>query len=110
MATQTDLATEVLQELFVLDGGETASASDAALVIKKYTQLHPTLISEGHADWDLEVIPDAAMIGLTKRVAYECQIRFGKVYPLEKKLEGTADLREYLRLHPTYEPVRATYF
>lgn len=110
MATTTDLATEVLQELYVLDGTDTASAADAAKVIAKYTQKLPTLITEGYADWDTAVIPDAALIGLTKVMAYECRKVFGKQYEREMYQEGLSDLREYLRLHPTYEPVRTIYF
>lgn len=110
MATTTDLATEVLQELHVLDGEETASASDAAKVKTKYAQKLPTLITEGYADWEEAFIPAGAMIGLVKVMAYECRKAFGKQYEREMYIEGLADLREYLRLHPTYEPVIATYF
>lgn len=117
MATQTDMATQVLQDLFVLDGTETADASDAATVVTKYTQRLVMLAEDNYADWDADSIPDAAMPGLVRVIAYECAPVFGKdrnklVEPNGDTWEdrGLAMLRRYMRQKATYEPVPALYF
>lgn len=123
MATETDLATQVMQELLLIDANETPSAEDAAVIIARYHQRLLMLTDEDYSDWMAgsstadDVIPDAAMPGLIRVMAFEVAPMFGK--GRERLIEANGDtwemrglamLRRVMRKKPSYEPVRADYF
>lgn len=123
MATETDLATQVMRELAVLPSGETPSDEEKDDILTRYYQRLAMLADENCADWPQgsttsdDVIPAAAMPGLVQVIAYECANMFG----VDKKTLvdvngrtwedlGLIALRRYMRNKPSYEPVRAEYF
>lgn len=125
MATETDLAIQVMRELTVLPSGETPSDEERDDVLTRYYQRRVMLEDEDYADWPQgsnitdDVIPAAAMPGLVKVMAYECAPMFGGA-ELQRTLVdqtgktwddlGLIALRRYMRNKPSYEPVRAEYF
>ena len=60
MATQQDLATQVMEELALTPAGQPASAIDYASIVQRYGQKLLYLLDEDYADWDQNAIPDAA--------------------------------------------------
>lgn len=123
MATENDLATQVMRELGVLPSGETPSDEEASDVLTRYYQRLVMLKDEDYANWDqgasttAEVIPAAAMPGLTMIVAYMCAPMFGVDKTTLVDSAGTnwddlglIALRRYMRSKPTYEPTVAEYF
>lgn len=112
MATQTDLAQAVLEELRVVGAGETIDSDDDALVKRRYLSVHRDLARKFLVDWaESEAIPDAALDAMTLLVAFRCQTAFGKPRDVQVKLDGMAMLWDYRNTPwlPT-PPMRATYF
>lgn len=123
MATENDLAKQVMQELGVLAAGTDPSAEDGTDVLTRYHQRLLMLTDEDCADWMAgsaptdDVIPDAAMPGLIQCIAYECAAMFEvpKTRLVDEKGmswkdQGEAALRRYMRKKPSYERVVAEYF
>lgn len=107
--TISDLVREVLQELRVI-GDETPSPGDAKLVRERYLSRLETLTKDEYTDWEAEVIPEGAMPGLRRVIAYECATAFAKAIPQTLEVEGLHKLRLYMRLKSTHRRVRAEYF
>lgn len=107
--TEQDLARAVLQELQTLAAEEEPAPADADLVKDRYRSKLATLIRHNYADWSSGSIPDEAMTGLVKVIAYECRVPFGKDYSRDLMTEGMNDLRKFMGVAPTYEPVKASY-
>lgn len=117
MATSTDLGTQVLQELGIIGAVDTVSAEDAALISTRYQQRLVGLVDDNYADWDADSIPDQAMPGLVRVIAYEVGPAFGaeRATLMEKSGEtwedrGLAMLRRYMRKKASYEATPADYF
>lgn len=123
MASENDLATQVMRELGLLPSGETPTAEEGADVIARYQQRLLMLTDEDYADWTAgttttdDVIPDAAMPGLVQCIAYEVAPMFGverRTLVDEKgmswKAQGEVALRRFMRKKPSYERVVTEYF
>lgn len=123
MATQQDLATQVMGELQLLPAGQVASAADYDTISTRYLQKMLYLQDEDYADWDTsassstELIPDAAMPGLIRVMAWEIAPQYNVprsslVDPKGQTYEdvGLSLLRRYMRMKPSYESIRAEYF
>jgi hypothetical protein len=123
MATEEDLASQVLAELHLLDANDTPSAEDQLAIITRYHQRLLQLADDDYADWMAAAstsddgIPDVAMPGLIRVMAWECaamfqisKIRLVDPDGLTWENKGLALLRRYMRKKPSYEPVRADYF
>lgn len=110
MATREELAEAVLEELISEDSHQAPNAADSEAVLRRYDRLHVNLTDDNLADWIASGdIPDGAMTGLTKIVAYECRRMFGANIGREVYDEGMRDLRKFTHDRPTYEPVKADY-
>ena len=73
MPTKTEIATQVLQKLAVLEADETPSTEDLTFVEGKYDGVYQLLKSENLVDWGAaENIPDKAKIPVVGLVAREC--------------------------------------
>lgn len=110
MATEHDMAVEVLRELGVIDGIEEPSTEDEQFVIGRYRQRLQQLVDDDYADWAAANIPDVAMPGLRLVVAYDCARSFGRVADTSIEAEGLTKLSRLMRKKATYEPVRPDYF
>ncbi len=116
MATETDLALAVMQELAVIPNGSLPTAQDYADIKLRYERRLVMLQDEDFADWDANNIPDAAMPGLTRLMAYEVAPLFSvpRAQLMESGMsweeKGMMMLRRYMRKKPTYEAVMADYF
>jgi hypothetical protein len=123
MASETELATQVMRELGLLASEEAPTAAEAADILTRYYQQLLMLTDEDYADWTqgpnvaADVIPDAAMPGTVQIIAYECAPMFGigKSQLVDRQGRtwrqlGEIALRRYMRKKPSYEPVMADYF
>lgn len=110
-ATQTDLATRVLQELKVLGVGQPASAEDLEIAKQKLRAVHASLKKDERVRWTIQDMPEAAEEPYVVLAATLAAASFG----------ATADPgwgpwaeREITALISTprthHEPVRAEYF
>lgn len=123
MASETELATQVMSELGLLASEQAPTAAEAADILARYYQVLLMLTDEDYADWtrgpnvSADVIPDAAMPGTIQVIAYECAPMFG--VPKSSLVDRTGKtwrelgeiaLRRYMRKKPSYEPVVADYF
>jgi len=117
MATQQDLIKQAMQDLGVLGNNEDPSAEDFATAGDRYTQRLEMLVDDNYADWDADSIPDAAMPGIRRVIAYEIAPMFGVlksdlVEPDGKTLEekGLSLLRRYMRKKASYEETFVDWF
>lgn len=117
MATETDLVTQVMQELGINGATDTPSAEDTDLIKTRYEQRLISLVDDNYADWDADSIPDQAMPGLVRVIAYEVGPSFGaeRSTLMEGPGEswedrGLAMLRRYMRKKASYEATPADYF
>lgn len=108
--TINDLVQAVLHELRIIAAEETAPPHYAKIVEARYRERLPTLTKDEYADWEVDVIPDDAMPGLRRVIAYECATPFGKAIPPALELEGLRKLRLYMRIKPTYRTTKAVYY
>lgn len=114
MATQSELVSRVLQELYVLAGSETASAEDAAVVNTAIAEVHAELQERQLAYWALADIPEAVMRGLTLVVAGNVGRKFipdMSVQDCEQMREiGMKRIREVIAMQADRDPVPHNYF
>lgn len=114
MATQADLVSRVLKELYVLEGGTTPNATDDATVDEGIAEVHAELQERRIAYWDLTDIPEAVMRGLTLMVAGNVGKKFVPemtVGECEQMREaGMRRIREGIAMQQDHQPVPQTYF
>lgn len=111
MATREEFAEAVLEELISEDSHQAANAADVELVLRRYDRKLINLIDEDYADWiGSGDIPEGAMTGLVKVMAYECRNPFGANISRDMYDEGLADLRLFMRGRALYEPVKVDYY
>lgn len=112
MATREELAEAVLEELVTEDSHQSAAANDVEAVLRRYDRKYVNLADENLADWDVNGdVPEGAMTGLTKIIAYECRMMFGRDdLGTDYRDEGIADLARFMMRRATFEPVRPDYF
>lgn len=111
MATREEFAEAVLEELVSEDLHQAPNAADTEAVLRRYERKYINLADENLADWAVGGdIPDGAMTGLTKIIAYECRRMFGANIGREMYEEGVSDLARYMCRRATFEPVRPDYF
>lgn len=123
MASETQLATQVMRELGLVASEEAPTAAESADILARYYQQLLMLTDEDYADWtqgpntSADVIPNAAMPGTVQIVAYECAPMFGVAKSGLVDRDGKSwrelgeiALRRYMRKKPSYEPVMAEYF
>ena len=112
--TQSDLVKSVLEELFVLVGGETPEADDHAVGIEKIAEVMPEVERKGViTDWRGNASDELYMDGLAKLIAARVCAKF--VMPVEipiyRALEMPAwRLLSQLKSEPHQSrPVRASH-
>ncbi len=111
MATREELAEAVLEELISEDSHQAPNAADTEAVLRRYDRKHVNLTDDNLADWAVSGdIPEGAMTGLTKIIAYECRRMFGANIGRDLYEEGLSDLAQFMCERRTYEPVRTDYF
>lgn len=112
MATREELAQAVLEELVSQDSHQAPNAADSEAVLRRYDRKYVNLADENMADWDVSGdIPEGAMTGLTKIIAYECRAMFGRDdLGTDYRDEGVSDLARFMARRATFEPVRPDYF
>lgn len=111
MATREELAEAVLEELISEDSHQAPNAADTDLVLRRYDRKLVNLADENLADWaSTDDIPDGAMIGLTKIIAYECRKPFGANVRRDVYEEGLSDLAKFMCTRASYERVMTEYF
>lgn len=111
MATREEFAQAVLEELVSEDSHQAPNAADTEAVLRRYDRKHVNLTDENLADWAVSGdIPDGAMTGLVKIIAYECRRMFGVNIGKEVYDEGLSDLARFMMHRATLEPVRPDYF
>lgn len=117
MPTKLELSRQAMLEIGVTAPDENLSAQDFADVGARYEQRLVMLQEDNYADFEADDIPDAAMPGLIRIVAYEIAPMFG----VNRKTlveangdtwedRGLAMLRRYMRQKPDYEATRVDYF
>lgn len=114
MASQSDLVSRVLQELYILVGTETASAEDAAVVNTAIAEVHAELEERQLAYWELTDIPEAVMRGLTLVVSGNVGRKFIPTMTLaeceQSREAGMKRIREVIAMQPDRDPVPHNYF
>lgn len=75
--TQTELATEVMRHLGLLDASELPSADDREFISRVYADKAAELKDKGLVYWPLNEIPAIAFTALKKLIAAEVAIAFG---------------------------------
>lgn len=114
MATQADLVSRVLQELYVLAGSETPSAEDDALVDTGISEVHAELQERQLAYWALSDIPEAVMRGLTLMVAGNVGRKFVPTMTVQEceamREMGMKRIREVIAMQADRDPVPQTFF
>lgn len=114
MATQSDLAKAVLQDLGVLAAGETASAEDNALVQERIGQVHEELVDNGLVSFTLAAIPSKVMRPMSIIVAAECWRAYhgedGVVVAEQKAAAARARLAQQAQRVNTQQPGHAVYY
>lgn len=123
MASETELATQVMRELGLVASEEVPTAAEASDILTRYYQQLLMLADEDYADWvqgpnvAADSIPAAAMPGTVQIIAYECAPMFGVAKSQLVDAQGRTwrelgeiALRRYMRKKPSYEPVIADYF
>jgi hypothetical protein len=114
MANQANLVSRVLQELYVLQAGETPTAADDAVVDDAIAEVHAELQERNLAYWALTDIPEAVMRGLTLMVAGNVGRKFVPsmtVAECEQMREaGMRRIREVVSMVPDRQPAPQTYF
>lgn len=114
MASQSDLVSRVLKELYVLEAGATPDASDDATVDEAIAEVHAELQERRIAYWELSDIPEAVMRGLTLVVAGNVGRKFVPemtVAECELMREmGMRRLREVIAMQQDHQPVPQNYF
>lgn len=114
MATQQDLVARVLQELYVLQAGETPTSADDAVVDDAIAEVHAELQERRLAYWETSAIPEAVMRGLTLMVAGNVGRKFVPsmtVAECEQMREaGMRRIREVIVMMQDHQPAPQTYF
>jgi hypothetical protein len=114
MANQQDLVARVLQELYVLQAGETPTAADDAVVDDAIAEVHAELQERKLAYWALTNIPEAVMRGLTLMVSGNVGRKFVPsmtVGECEQMREaGMRRIREVIVMQQDNQPAPQTYF
>lgn len=85
--TVSDLATRVLKHLFVIEGGETAEAEDAASVVLAFNAMVDGWFASGLTPVDDETLAAASQTALVEGTAYT----LASTFPIkERHFEGVA--------------------
>lgn len=114
MATQAELVTRVLEELYVLEGGATPAAEDSARVNTAIAEVQAELGERQLAYWALSDIPEAVMRGLTLMVAGNVGRKFVPTMSVQEcealRDQGMKRIREVTAMQPDNETVARHYF
>lgn len=110
MATTSDLAKAVLQELVVIDADEEGSAADVALVKERYSREYERLLYDGKAWWNEATIPEEVMGPLTEIVAARCAKAFALPPDRQSELLALQRLNALSAKSNTKTPTKAEYF
>lgn len=116
MATKNDLALAVLEDLEVVAAGESPTAADSQLVIRRYNRLHEELVFKEIAFWESassaasDTIPDRVMRALTKLMAVVCADAFGKVSDPTREMLAMNNLRSVSARVKSELPTQALYY
>jgi hypothetical protein len=114
MATQSDLVSRVLSELYVLEGGQTPDATSAATVNTAIAEVQAELQERRIAYWELSDIPEAVMRGLTMIVAGNVGRKFVPEMTMaeceQMREAGMRRIREVIAMQQDHQTVPQTYF
>lgn len=116
--TEAQLANEVLQEMGVIDAGETLSSgnSDFDRVVAAYENKYAELSAPGFelTYWTMTAIPQSIFTIVRDLVINEVQGSFGNPMPAADKAGQELIILRKLRRHTSVQasglPVRAEYF
>lgn len=114
MATQSDLVNRVLTKLYVLEGGRTPDATEAATVNTAIGEVQAELQERRIAYWELTDIPEAVMHGLVLIVAGNCGPAFKPEMTMQEceamREAGMRRIREVIAMQQDHNPVPQNYF
>lgn len=110
MATTSDLARSVLQDLGIIAAEEAVPAADEALVIERYGHEFARLQSDGLAWWDEEDIPADAMAALSKILMHRLATAYGIARDDTARLAAELELRRLAVRTDRVPPIKAEYF
>ena len=115
MPTKTDLSTRVLQNIKVLQAGETPEAGDQSLVQDRYDDAYYELQERGIAYWPIATIPVQLMAALEQLISARVAIKFmdasEAVYYESRVSQAMRDLEGLsAQTDDSARPVQANYF
>lgn len=108
-ATQTDLATRVLQKLKVLGVGQSANADDIAVAKQSLTEVHASLRKDERVRWSLQELPEAAEVAYVYMAAFLCADDFGTSFP-NGWAYGQGEITSLINTPKSGETTRTEYF
>jgi hypothetical protein len=114
--TLVDLATKVLEKLFVVPEGQAPEADDSARVIANLPNVLDALSAREIVNVaDTTAIQSAIFLDLAKVCAYELRDEFGLTGESLAQCkraadEGVANIKTMTRGRPTYEPLKTLSF
>jgi hypothetical protein len=115
MPARADLVEEVLRELYVMSGNDSApSAEDDAVVDKALDNAMGELQEMQIAYWDVTSIPYAVMRGLGLVVQGHCARKFIPEMTVQEcesmRRTGVRLIREVIAMQSDHQPVPQNYF
>jgi len=97
MATQVDIANKVLVKLRVLPEGEAAKGADLVAAKKKYIEVYNKFIEEDVANWQIDLIPDWAVIPVVAIVADQMKTNQPGDYKVQLENDAGLGWRNLIR-------------
>jgi hypothetical protein len=93
-----ELISDVMEELGVLAAGQSPSSEDAVIIKRAYTQWLSLAQNRMIVDWynPEEEIPDGAEHGVCLCICNQVHRKFGVAFDPTWKIEGEAELHDYM--------------
>jgi hypothetical protein len=114
MATQADLVSRVLQDLYILEAGATPDATSAVTVNTAIAEVQAELQERRISYWPLSDIPEAVMRGLTMIVSGNVGRKFRPEMTVQEceglREAGMRRIREVIAMQQDHQTVPQTYF
>lgn len=114
--TQADLARAVMEDLSLLDAGESPSAADADYITRRYTEIFAEMIDDRLTYWAPDAIPLEAFNAVTGLMCVVCGNAFGKPQspagePLNDAIEAAKRrVRKFVVKPASGQPAEVGYF
>lgn len=104
--THEEMVITVLQNLTVLEEGETPSPDDSNVIMKRYPQVWQMLNTEGLTNWAVDQdIPENMALPFCDVMAAHCWRPF-REDAVNTERKGMYDLRRQIEQRTPYQPVR----